>query len=439
MDGDSALPDTGLAWHPYSVACRTVNWLKFFAANRGADVDGTRTGAVLRQCLAAADFIEWMQERDIEANHWLKNLWAIALIDLLLAPSPRGAADSVQRYLRELSAQLLSDGAHYELSPMYHAKVVADARLLLAALHPDSDEAARLSGLLARSACWLEHLRLGARSWANFNDSWHIPELAESLWGDEDMEGWVPQPGVFHMEPSGYIRGNESTGWRWILDVGGVGPSFNPGHCHSDVLSLVVNWKGEPVLVDPGTLHYSPNDERAFLKSCHAHNGPCLAESDHTEMIGSFRIGRATQGRGLVNASGPALQDAEGSHRGYGDCLVRRRVAAAATGVRVSDSWLPETGCSGRPWSRMLLPVGIRGLRDLEVTSSRIGFCFPSGHPLECLKVKIEARGFDRPRMCVAESFHSPTFGRSEPATEAVVTGGRLAVPATLEAIFEIR
>ena len=67
-------------------------------------------------------------------------------------------------------------------------------------------------------------------------------------------------------------------GWRSILDAGGVGPAFNPGHCHSDVLSVVAAFKGRVVIQDPGVLHYSPNDERFFLKSAKAHNGPCLAD-----------------------------------------------------------------------------------------------------------------------------------------------------------------
>ena len=53
-------------------------------------------------------------------------------------------------------------------------------------------------------------------------------------------------------------------GWRSILDAGGVGPAFNPGHCHS-YFSVVAAFKGRVVIQDPGVLDYSPNDERFFL------------------------------------------------------------------------------------------------------------------------------------------------------------------------------
>ena len=38
------------------------------------------------ECLLLADYVDWLQETDILANHLLKNLWAIALCDWLLTP-----------------------------------------------------------------------------------------------------------------------------------------------------------------------------------------------------------------------------------------------------------------------------------------------------------------------------------------------------------------
>lgn len=430
-----AAADTANEWQPYAAGSRCVNWLKV-AANPAALTPAAARAAV-EECLAVADYVEWMQERDIEANHWLKNLWTLAIVDNLIGADLGLAAHSTDNYLRELEAQLLPDGAHYELSPMYHAKVIADARSLWSAL-PDSHAGRqRLEKTLRLGAGWLESMRLAPQTWAGFNDSWEIPDLAKSLWPEA---GWVPVGGTVHLRESGFIRGTsrDPGGWRWLLDVGGVGPGFNPGHCHSDLLSLILNLGDEPLLVDPGTLHYSPNDERAFLKSCHAHNGPCLAERDHTELVGSFRIGRAARCAGAEVAETDGRMSAFGRHRGYRDVEISRRVEAGAKELRIVDTWTPTGTRAGAPWSRMLWAVPIRQLRDVEVLGDQMGFRFPGDHPLRNMSIGIRVTGARGVRLCLAESFYSAEFGRTREAAETIVTATRLQSPASVETHVKI-
>ncbi len=425
-------------WHPYSVSNRLAYWLEFVASGAPGGTPEMEDEA-LGFCRRLTDFIEWIPELDIGANHLLKNRWAIALSDMVLEPLEGRRVASLRSYLGELESQLLGDGAHYELCPMYHAKVLDDARRMAGLIRAGTEESSRMAAMLARMEGWLELMRLGSRRWANFNDSWDIPSLASSLWGHAgDEEVHSPASGVVHSRESGFVRGTSRGGWRWLMDVGGVGPSFNPGHCHSDVLSMVLSLGEDEVVVDPGTLHYSPNDERAFLKSCQAHNGPCMADEDHTEMVGSFRVGRAARGEGQVLERGEELQCAEGWHRGYPGCEVRRKVTVERGRATVEDSWECGGALRHRPWSRWLWPIRLEDARDIEVGKTSMGFGFPSGHRLSGLRVRVEATGFSSPRMCLGEGFRSAEFGRSLPAVEGIVVGGRDGRRAGLRVTMEL-
>lgn len=423
-------------WLPYSVSSRIVNWLGFLAT-AAPPRDPLLAERAAVACRRMTDFVDWLPEQDIGANHLLKNRWAVALSDLLLEPSEAMRDESVGVYLDEFSRQMLPDGAHFELSPMYHAKVLADAVLLCRALPEGHAAQGRLAHLISKGSRWMAGMWMGSGGWANFNDSWWIPGMASDLASASGSEAWAPREGVMHFPESGFIRGNESEGWRWILDVGGVGPSFNPGHCHSDVLSLVLGWGDHPVLVDPGTLHYSPNDERAFLKSCHAHNGPCLADGDHTELVGSFRIGRAARGEGRVIRLENGRVGAEGWHRGYAGWEMRRVVGSEGRGMWVEDRWRPTAGMRRPLWGRWLLPVPVDGIGGVEVGDSSVRLRWPSGHPLAGLGLAWELLGWKKARLSIGESMYSAEFGRSMDAVEVIATGEAAGAEASARLVLD--
>jgi len=422
-------------WHPYSVSNRIGSWLGFLAKapHVGQETLASDVAGCIREM---TDMVDWMPERDLGANHLLKNLWAVALSDSVLEPDSSRRESSVKAYVAELERQMLPDGGHYELCPMYHAKVLVDAAMLIRMLGKGSRVSARIEETRRRGLEWLEEFRISPGAWANFNDSWDIPDISSALWSDDDL---APRLGLRHLQDSGFIRGESPGGWRWLFDVGGVGPDSNPGHCHSDLLSLVVNRGDEPVVLDPGVLHYSPNDERGFLRSCHSHNGPCLAERDHSEMIGSFRIGRAARCEGASTRSG-ADADADRAvahHSGYKGFRLGRTVTAGPRHLHVEDRWEPGGPASGSPWSRFLWAASIRDLRSLEIGTDSIGFRFPAGHPSGDLLVTIRIRGAEKPRLCVAESFASGEFGRTRAATETVVTAGKSKGTIVVETVIE--
>lgn len=409
--------DSRYEWHPYTVSNRLASWLAFLASATRADRSETRQ-LLANECLLLTDFVEWMLERDIKANHLLKNLWALALSDSVFSSDRGRIGRSVGAYIDELEEQFLPDGGHYELSPMYHAKALWDARTLLRVISEQSEESARIEEVARRAEGWLNATRMAPRDWANVNDSWNMPNLAGKLWG---QGSWSPDPGVVSLESSGFVRGNLGK-WRWFFDVGGVSPLTNPGHSHSDTLSIILYSDANPLLVDPGVVHYSPNDERQFLKSCHAHNGPCLRDRDHTEMIGSFRVGRAARAElgGIEEEAGE--QRVGAYHFGYEEATVTRMVAVRSKSFEMIDTWAGRGERRFCPWLRLLWNAEVSDLLECAILRDRITLRFPPDASKSSIHVQIETVGMCRPRLVVQNSWFSDRFGQRVPACETVVS-----------------
>lgn len=398
-------------WHPYAVSCRIANWGGPLRARLPS-----MESKIGERCALWADYVEWALERDILANHLLKNLWAIALYDAM-ASEDDVYATSLERYLSELSRQVLPDGGHYELCPMYHAKIIVDLDLLASVLEnrgklADADRLRQTEKLLRG---WLQHFRRAERGWINFNDSWDDIDVGRTVFAD--APGELP-PSAF-LRDSGFVT-LQSGAMRVVMDVGGVSPAFNPGHCHSDLLSCFVLWKGVPVLVDPGALHYSPNDERMFLKSCHAHNGPCLASRDHTEQAGNFRIGRAAQiNLGDVLFS-PETGLVRATHQGYKTIAIQREAVVDGAMAQLIDVWR-RVSVSGteEAWLRLLFPTSFNAA-EVTVVNCQAGIEWQVSSG-ESVKVTVVLEGAESPLLFFSEASYSDDFGRTMPATELVL------------------
>ncbi len=75
-----------------------------------------------------------------------------------------------------------------------------------------------------------------------------------------------------------------------ILDVGplGIRPAY--GHGHADGLSFILHYRGNPVLVDPGTFVYNASPFwRRYFRSSTAHNTIRIDGKDPVEPLETFR------------------------------------------------------------------------------------------------------------------------------------------------------
>ena len=341
-------PGQGNGWEPYPTSLRIVNWI------RGA-LSGHPPDAAAVQSLAVQ--ARWLRRR-LEVHLLGNHLWANAKALLFAGAFFAGAEADAWReeglaiLRREESEQILPDGGHFELSPMYHAIVLEDVLDLvqLARVYPGvvaGGDVARWRETAARMLHWLRVMSHPDGEIAFFNDAATgvAPAHAALAAYARSLGVHVPDEPLADLEPlpqSGYVRIAAGAAVA-IVDVARIGPDYLPGHAHADTLSFELSLAGRRVLVNGGTSTYEAGAERQRERGTAMHDTVMVDGEDSSEVWGSFRVARRARpfdvGWGR-DASGALWVEA--AHDGYqrlpARVVHRRRWELGQQGLRVVDA-----------------------------------------------------------------------------------------------------
>ena len=114
------------------------------------------------------------------------------------------------------------------------------------------------------------------------------------------------------LSDSGYRKIN-SNNYELLIDIGKVGPSYQPGHAHSDTFNFELIKKGIPVFVDTGISTYEKNSNRQKQRSTYSHNTVKIGSKDQTQVWGGFRVAKRAKITDLIEKTNLI----EASHDGY--------------------------------------------------------------------------------------------------------------------------
>ena len=149
----------------------------------------------------------------------------------------------------QLPQQVLSDGGHFERSPMYHALFLEDMLDLVnfSLLRPgvvSKSEVKIWRNTIVSMLKWLEKMTHPDKEISFFNDSalGIAPKLNELKsyairLGFKEARKVGSKVKYTHLKQSGYVHFKCSNA-EGILDVGPIGPDYLPGHAHADTLSF---------------------------------------------------------------------------------------------------------------------------------------------------------------------------------------------------------
>lgn len=295
IDGNP--PSGGDAWHPYPTSVRIGNWIA--AASLVPDLaDATFVASLARQAARVAANVE----DDVLGNHVIANARALVLAGRALgdrALLERGIA----LLRREVPEQVLSDGGHYERSPVYHLLVLRDL-------------------LEARAAAGLDWLDEPIERMRRFGAALARPDGRPAPFNDAPLELApqldlpAPPEGTSVFEETGYVVVRDGDLWL-AFDCGPPAPPFLPAHAHADALSFQLWVGGRPVVVDPGTSTYEAGATRDAERSTRAHATATVDGREQFAVWGAFRTGRLPAVRLLGDLHAEAR---------YGRVVHRRRL-----------------------------------------------------------------------------------------------------------------
>jgi uncharacterized heparinase superfamily protein len=299
-------PAHGNGWEPYPTSLRVVNWIKWALTGNALEPGVTESLAIQVGWLARR------LERHLLGNHILANAKALVFAGLYFEgkEADRWLSKGLALLDRELREQILSDGGHFERSPMYHAIILEDLLDLinLAASAQNGLTQHRVPAWRRTVARMLEWLRLMCHpdgKIAFFNDAAFgvAPEYdalhayAQRLGLNPELSDTVapvPLPGggrLIVLDSSGYVR-VELSGSVAILDLARVGPDYLPGHAHADTLSFELSYASQRIIVNSGCSTYALSPERLRQRGTPAHNTVAIDGRDSSEVWGAFRVAR---------------------------------------------------------------------------------------------------------------------------------------------------
>lgn len=337
-------PLQGNGWEPYCLSLRIVNWVKWLSRQQSNIIKPLWLESLAIQ----ADALEQQLEFHILANHLFANAKALVFVGVFFngKSGDRWLNRGLQLLDKEISEQFLSDGAHYELSPMYHAVLLWDLCDLLAL-----QQASNLPQLAARAESWQQRLQEGIK-WlqamthpdtdiAFFNDATigiaptltDLKAYAKRLDVKISCQAAVTQLQAYLYEESGYAVMDWPQNHRLIADVASVGPKYQPGHAHADTLSCELSLFGQRLLVNSGISQYGDDQERQRQRSTAAHNTLEVDGESSSEVWAGFRVARRARPIDINLQNDPDSSFLKGGHTGY------RRLSGKVTHER---SWLAQ-------------------------------------------------------------------------------------------------
>ena len=414
---DENSPGLGNGWEPYPLSLRTVNWMKWALAGNDLKPEWQHSLGVQVRLLAKR--LEW----HLLGNHLFANTKALVFAGLFFEgpEADRWLAKGLAILAREIPEQILPDGGHFELSPMYHAIILEDLLDLI-------NMARTCPEIVPASLCqewcktaekmrgWLLNMSHPDGRIAFFNDAAFAvasePHQLEEYAMRLDLAPMGPlADSVTHLADSGYIRVQQEH-MVALLDVARIGPDYLPGHAHADTLTFELSLNGQRLIVNSGTSEYGTGPERLRQRSTSAHNTVEINDQNSSEVWSGFRVAQRAYPIDTQTSEPNGSIEVRAAHGGYrrlpGQPVHRRLWRLSDRSLSVHDiiSGKFQTAiaryhlhpdvkaeCNGRQ-GRLILPKGQRidwtvTAGDVEITKSTWHPEFGKSIPSLCLEISF--------------------------------------------------
>ena len=293
IDNNNSLKGPG--WEPYPVSLRIVNWIKFFLNYK------FKKDIYIESLYLQLRYLSKNIEYHIMGNHIIANAKALIFGGIFFDDSKsnnfRLLGENI--FTKQINEQILKDGAHFELSPMYHQVILEDIIDLIHIYNAYNIKVPSLwNKKLAAMQNWSTAMSHPDGDISFFNDSAFSiarkPEETEKECIDIgipiDKQNFLIQ----HFEDSGYVI-FKNHNIKMIIDSGVIGPNYIPGHGHSDLYSFELSIFGKRLVVNGGTSTYEISEKRGFERSSASHSTIEIDGNNSSEVWSSFRVARRSK------------------------------------------------------------------------------------------------------------------------------------------------
>lgn len=357
-------PGSAISWDPYPTSLRAVNWILWHLQCERIGSSGLSNRA-LDSLRTQLSFLSQRVEWHLLGNHLFENGKTLLIGGMFFEgkQANRFRDQGTKILSAEIDEQILSDGAHFELSPMYHAivlegllEVLAIAQLYPHRLNRNTNALiAKVGAVVPNMLSWLGHMVHGDGDLAFFNDT--ALGIAATY---KDLRTFAERLGIStetksatqnKLTESGYCRLSKGKALI-IADFASVGPDYLPGHAHADTLSFEFSIGMDRIFVNSGTSIYEAGSLRCYQRSTMAHNTVEVSGENSSETWGAFRVARRAEIQAVSIKSTKKLSMAEAAHDGYQrlkpPLIHKRRFELTENSMAIVDEIDKETSAKVR-------------------------------------------------------------------------------------------
>ena len=270
----------------FPISLRVISWIKFIIKHQIKDKK------IEHSLFCQLQYLKLYPEFHLLGNHLLENAFALLFGGYYFNDSH--CLDLARKILdAQLNEQILSDGGHFELSPMYHQimlfRVLDSINLLQHNPNKQDDDLLKSMREKAKiMLSWMSQLTFSNGNMAYVNDSAPgIAPVAIDLL--EYAKCLKIQPANIPLAESGYRKFLKSN-YEILIDIGNIGPTYIPGHAHSDTFNFILYHKDLPLIVDTGISTYEKNIRRNLERSTLSHNTVMVNKKEQSTVWGGFRV-----------------------------------------------------------------------------------------------------------------------------------------------------
>ena len=206
----------------------------------------------------------------------------------------------------QLDEQVLYDGSHYELSPMYHQlmlfRVLDSIQLNKQHTWFNQELDEYLTERAQKMCSWLIQITFNNGDIPLVNDAaFNINPTTNQLIQYANQLG-LSSFKQLKLSESGYRMIKKGT-YELFLDIGVIQPNFQPGHAHADISNFIVYKNNLPYIIDSGTSTYEKSKAREFQRSSHAHNVVTIKNKSSSNVWSGFRVSKRAKIHALSEKS----------------------------------------------------------------------------------------------------------------------------------------
>lgn len=303
------LPKSSVALRPYSISVRGINWIKFISKH--GILSKTLDRYLFCQYRVLLDNVAY----DRLGHHLLENGFSL-LFGAYYFKGFELFSEAKIILTKELYEQVLPDGGHFQLSPMYHQLMllgILDCVNLMKNNQVFEDETLKdlLEASAERMLGWLDKMTYS---------NGEVPCLNDSTYGvsptTKELVAYGKRLGVRSrsvvLKESGYrvFRKGKMEG---VIDVGNIGPDYQTMHAHCDTFNFELMYEQQPLVVDTGISTFISNNIREVERSTFSHNTVRYKNINQSEVHDSFKVGS----RAKVTLEIDQVDHVVASHDGY--------------------------------------------------------------------------------------------------------------------------